>query len=90
MTLEGAPVELVAGAGQVLVDLARVLLAAEATGIARECTVQASDYAKVRQQFGAPHRHLPGGEAPLRQHGRVRRTGHRCRMGRGPSGGRRR
>ena len=54
MTLEGAPVELVAGAAQVLVDLARVLLAAEATGIARECTVQASDYAKVRRQFGRP------------------------------------
>jgi 3-oxochol-4-en-24-oyl-CoA dehydrogenase len=54
MTLEGAPVEVVADAGQVLVDLARVLLAAEATGIATECTVQASDYAKVRQQFGRP------------------------------------
>jgi 3-oxochol-4-en-24-oyl-CoA dehydrogenase len=54
MTLEGAPVELIPGAGRVLVDLARVLLAAEATGIARECTAQASDYAKVRQQFGRP------------------------------------
>ncbi|HWF21105.1 MAG TPA: acyl-CoA dehydrogenase [Acidimicrobiales bacterium] len=54
MTLDGAPVEVIVGAGQVLVDLARVLFAAEATGIARECTVQASDYAKVRQQFGRP------------------------------------
>ncbi|HEY1466501.1 MAG TPA: acyl-CoA dehydrogenase [Acidimicrobiales bacterium] len=54
MTLEGAAVELIPGAGQVLVDLSRLLLAAEATGIARECTVQASDYAKVRQQFGRP------------------------------------
>jgi 3-oxochol-4-en-24-oyl-CoA dehydrogenase len=54
MTLEGASVEVIAGAGQVLVDLARVLLSAEATGIARECTVLASEYAKVRQQFGRP------------------------------------
>jgi alkylation response protein AidB-like acyl-CoA dehydrogenase len=54
VTLEGTPVEVIAGAGQVLVDLARLLFAAEATGIARECTVQASDYAKVRQQFGRP------------------------------------
>ncbi|HEX3980167.1 MAG TPA: acyl-CoA dehydrogenase [Acidimicrobiales bacterium] len=54
MTLDGAPVEVIVGAGQVLVDLARLLFAAEATGIARECTVQASDYAKVRQQFGRP------------------------------------
>jgi alkylation response protein AidB-like acyl-CoA dehydrogenase len=54
MTLEGAPVEVIAGAGQVLVDLARVLFSAEATGIARECTELASEYAKVRQQFGRP------------------------------------
>ncbi len=37
-----------------LVDLARLLFAAEATGIARECTIQASEYAKVREQFGRP------------------------------------
>jgi 3-oxochol-4-en-24-oyl-CoA dehydrogenase len=54
VTLDGAPVEVMAGAGQVLVDLARVLFAAEATGIARECTELAADYAKVRQQFGRP------------------------------------
>jgi hypothetical protein len=54
MTLEGAPVEIIPGAGRVLVDLTRLLLAAEATGIARECTVQASEYAKVREQFGRP------------------------------------
>jgi alkylation response protein AidB-like acyl-CoA dehydrogenase len=54
MTLEGAAVELIPGAGQALVDLSRLRVAAEATGIARECTVQASDYAKVRQQFGRP------------------------------------
>jgi alkylation response protein AidB-like acyl-CoA dehydrogenase len=54
VTLEGAPVEVIHGAGQALVDLTRLILAAEATGVARECTVQASDYAKVRQQFGRP------------------------------------
>jgi len=54
MILDGAPVEIIPGAGQVLVDLSRLILAAEATGIARECTVQASDYAKVREQFGRP------------------------------------
>ena len=54
MILDGAPVEIIPGAAQVLVDLSRLILAAEATGIARECTVQASDYAKVREQFGRP------------------------------------
>jgi len=37
-----------------MVDLARLLFAAEATGIARECTDQAAAYAKVRRQFGRP------------------------------------
>ena len=37
-----------------LVDLARTILSAEATGIARECTEQAAEYAKVREQFGRP------------------------------------
>ncbi len=35
-------------------DLARVLVAAEATGVAAECTEQAAAYAKVRVQFGRP------------------------------------
>ncbi len=52
MTLDGAPADIVPGARQVLVDLARTILAAEATGVARECTTLASEYAKVRQQFG--------------------------------------
>ena len=42
------------GARQLLVDLARLLFAAEATGIARECTELAAEYAKVREQFGRP------------------------------------
>jgi 3-oxochol-4-en-24-oyl-CoA dehydrogenase len=54
VTLRAVPVEVMSGARQVLVDLARTILAAEATGVARECTVLASEYAKVRLQFGRP------------------------------------
>jgi hypothetical protein len=54
VTLDGAPAEVLPGAGQLLVDLARLLVAAEATGMARECTEQAAEYAKERQQFGRP------------------------------------
>ena len=42
------------GARRALVDLARTILAAEAVGVARECTDLAAEYAKVRQQFGRP------------------------------------
>ncbi len=52
--LEGAPATVLPGARRVLVDLARVILAAEAVGVARECTEQAAAYAKERQQFGRP------------------------------------
>jgi alkylation response protein AidB-like acyl-CoA dehydrogenase len=54
VTLDGAAAELLPGARPVLVDLARTILAAEATGIARECTELAAAYAKVREQFGRP------------------------------------
>ncbi|HET6951713.1 MAG TPA: acyl-CoA dehydrogenase [Acidimicrobiales bacterium] len=54
VTLDGAAAQVVPGARRTLVDLARVILAAEATGIARECTEQAAEYAKVREQFGRP------------------------------------
>jgi alkylation response protein AidB-like acyl-CoA dehydrogenase len=54
VTLDGAPVVIIPGAQQVLLDLARLLFAAEATGIARECTEMAAEYAKVREQFGRP------------------------------------
>src|SRR6266851_1276939 len=37
-----------------LTDVARAVLAAEATGIAAETTEQAAEYAKIRQQFGRP------------------------------------
>ncbi len=54
ITLTGAPVQLIPGARQVLTDLSRLLFAAEATGIAIECTEMAAEYAKVREQFGRP------------------------------------
>ena len=54
VTLDGAPAVVLPGARQVLVDLARVILSAEAVGIARECTEQAAAYAKERIQFGRP------------------------------------
>ena len=46
--------DILPGGGRILVDLARVILAAEATGVAQECTEMAAGYAKVRQQFGRP------------------------------------
>ena len=52
ITLDGSSVEVIKGARQVMVDLARTILASEATGIALECTMQAAAYAKVREQFG--------------------------------------
>jgi alkylation response protein AidB-like acyl-CoA dehydrogenase len=54
VTLSGAPAEVLAGARPALTDLARTILAAEATGVARESTVLAAEYAKVRVQFGRP------------------------------------
>jgi 3-oxochol-4-en-24-oyl-CoA dehydrogenase len=54
VTLDGAPAEIVSGGRQVLTDLARTMLAAEAAGVARACTEMATEYAKVREQFGRP------------------------------------
>jgi alkylation response protein AidB-like acyl-CoA dehydrogenase len=54
VTLDGAPVTVLPGAREVAVAIARVLLAAEAVGVARECTDLAAAYAKVRHQFGRP------------------------------------
>ncbi len=51
---DGAPATVLPGARSLLVDLARVILAAEAVGVARECTELAAEYAKERQQFGRP------------------------------------
>ena len=54
VTFDGATADVVTGARQTLVDYARTIFAAEAVGIARECTEQAAAYAKERQQFGRP------------------------------------
>ncbi|NLD78100.1 MAG: acyl-CoA dehydrogenase, partial [Acidimicrobiales bacterium] len=54
VTLDGAPVVVLPGARQTLVDIARLLLAAEAVGMAAACTDMAAEYAKERIQFGRP------------------------------------
>jgi len=54
VTLDGAPATVIAGGRRTLVDLARVVLSAEAVGVANECTQQAAAYAKERIQFGRP------------------------------------
>ena len=54
VTLDGAPATVIAGGRRALIDLGRLIVAAEATGIANECTEQAAAYAKVRVQFGRP------------------------------------
>jgi alkylation response protein AidB-like acyl-CoA dehydrogenase len=52
VTLDRSPCTVLPGAGVLLRDLARVILAAEAVGLARECTEMAASYAKERMQFG--------------------------------------
>jgi 3-oxochol-4-en-24-oyl-CoA dehydrogenase len=52
VTLDGASATVLSGAGAALRDLARLILAAEAVGVARGATEMAADYAKVREQFG--------------------------------------
>ena len=54
VTLNGAAVTVIAGARRTLVDLARVILSADAVGVARECTEMAAAYSKERIQFGRP------------------------------------
>jgi alkylation response protein AidB-like acyl-CoA dehydrogenase len=54
VTLDGAPAVVIPGARAAMLDVARLIFGAEATGIARECTDQAAAYAKVREQFGRP------------------------------------
>jgi alkylation response protein AidB-like acyl-CoA dehydrogenase len=54
VAFDGSPCEVLPGARRALIDLARLLLAAEAVGIARECTESAAAYAKEREQFGRP------------------------------------
>ena len=52
--LDGAPCTVLPGVGQALVDRNRLLLSAEAMGVALECTELAAAYAKERIQFGRP------------------------------------
>jgi alkylation response protein AidB-like acyl-CoA dehydrogenase len=52
VTFSGAPFERIADGRRSLVDTARILLAVEATGVARRATEMAAEYAKVRLQFG--------------------------------------
>jgi alkylation response protein AidB-like acyl-CoA dehydrogenase len=54
VTLDGTPVadRVLSGARATAVVLGRVLAAAEATGGAQACVTMASEYAKVREQFG--------------------------------------
>jgi len=54
VTVTDAPARILPGARQTLIDLARVILAAEAVGVAREATEMGAEYAKVREQFGRP------------------------------------
>jgi 3-oxochol-4-en-24-oyl-CoA dehydrogenase len=54
VALADAPATVVPGGRRLLVDLARVILSAEAVGLAGACTDRAADYAKERIQFGRP------------------------------------
>jgi alkylation response protein AidB-like acyl-CoA dehydrogenase len=54
ITLADAPATVLPGGRRLLVDLARVILSAEAVGLAGACTDRAADYAKERVQFGRP------------------------------------
>jgi alkylation response protein AidB-like acyl-CoA dehydrogenase len=54
VTLDKAAAQVIPGGQAQLVNFARLVLAAEATGVAREATQLASAYAKVREQFGRP------------------------------------
>ena len=88
VTLDGAPAEVIPGGRQALVDLARLIIAAEAAG--HRSRVHRAGR-RLRQGAGAvrpAHRHLPSRQAPLRQHARGLRAGDRNRVGRRPGGGR--
>ncbi|MEB3372146.1 acyl-CoA dehydrogenase [Saccharopolyspora mangrovi] len=52
VALQAAPATVLTGGRRALVDLARVVLSAEAAGVARECTELAAAYAGEREQFG--------------------------------------
>ena len=52
VTFDGAEAIVITGGAQSLIDNARLVLSAEATGIARATTDMAADYARQREQFG--------------------------------------
>lgn len=52
VTLDEAEATVLSGARRVLTDLARLILSAEAVGLAGACTDSAAQYAKERVQFG--------------------------------------
>jgi len=52
VTLDGAPATIIAGGHRTLTDLSRLILSAEAVGMAAACTESAAEYAKERVQFG--------------------------------------
>jgi alkylation response protein AidB-like acyl-CoA dehydrogenase len=54
ITLDRVPATVVPGAARTLLDLQRVVLAAEATGVAGEAARMAAEYATNRIQFGRP------------------------------------
>jgi alkylation response protein AidB-like acyl-CoA dehydrogenase len=54
VTLEAAPCTVLPGARRALVDAARLLLSAEAVGVAAATTEMAAGYARERIQFGRP------------------------------------
>jgi alkylation response protein AidB-like acyl-CoA dehydrogenase len=52
LTIEGTKAQVLVGARRSLVDVSRLIFAAEAVGLAQSCVEQASAYAKTRLQFG--------------------------------------
>ncbi len=54
VTLDGAPATVIAVSPRRVVDLAATVAAAEAAGVARWLLTTATEYAKVREQFGKP------------------------------------
>ena len=66
-------------------DLAAALFAAEAAGVARWCQRAGLEYAKVREQFGAAHRLVPGDQAQVRAAVRPQPSSSRPRPGTPPS-----
>ncbi|MGQ9406595.1 acyl-CoA dehydrogenase [Mycolicibacterium gilvum] len=54
VSFDGAPAEALPVSGQRVVDLAATVMAAESAGLARWLLHTATEYAKVREQFGKP------------------------------------